>query len=127
MRLSFYLVISHLVHVLDFHITPYIDKGLRYPRDILRFNRVLKTKTVHQTQNSVELLEYLIKSFTNEGGLVLDSCMGSCSTGVACINTNRKFIGIELDDKYFSMAEQRIKEAFYASQGTDSGTSEVRP
>ena len=68
-------------------------------------------RTVHPTQKPVELLEYLIKTYTNEGELVLDNCMGSGSTGVACLNTNRKFIGIELDDNYFEIAENRIKES----------------
>lgn len=56
-------------------------------------------------------MEYLIKTYTNEGELVLDNCMGSGSTGVACINTNRKFIGIELEEKYFNVAKNRIEEA----------------
>jgi site-specific DNA-methyltransferase (adenine-specific) len=63
---------------------------------------------VHPTQKPVVLLEYLIKTYTNEGETVLDNCMGSGSTGVACINTNRNFIGIELDDKYFNIAKERI-------------------
>lgn len=109
----------------DFRVKPYEDTGLRYPRDILRFNRVSKYSTLHPTQKPVPLLEYLIKSFTNEGDLVLDNCMGSGSTGVACINTNRNFIGIELDSNYYHIASDRIREAFYASQGTDSETSEV--
>lgn len=95
----------------NFQIKPYIDNGLRYPRDVLRFNRVPKTKTVHPTQKPVELLEFLIKSFTNRGDFVLDNCMGSGSTGVACMNTHRNFIGIELDEQYFSIAEQRIRES----------------
>jgi site-specific DNA-methyltransferase (adenine-specific) len=57
------------------------------------------------------LLEYLIKTYTNEGDLVLDNCMGSGSTGVACVNTNRNFIGIELDEKYYKIAEERINSA----------------
>ena len=65
----------------------------------------------HPTQKPVELLEYLIKTYTIECEIVLDYCMGSGSTGVACINTNRKFIGIELDEKYFEIAENRIKES----------------
>ena len=69
------------------------------------------SKRVHPTQKPVDLLEYLIKTYTNEGETVLDNCMGSGSTGVACINANRKFIGIELDDKYFEIAENRIKES----------------
>lgn len=56
-------------------------------------------------------MEYLIKTYTNEGETVLDNCMGSGSTGVACVNTNRNFIGIELDENYFTLAKQRIQEA----------------
>jgi len=67
----------------------------------------------HPTQKPVSLMEYLIKTYTNENETVLDFTMGSGSTGVACVNTKRNFIGIELDDKYFSIAEQRIKEAEY--------------
>ena len=57
------------------------------------------------------MLEYLIKTYTNEGDVVLDNCMGSGSTGVACVNTNRNFIGYELNEKYFEIAEKRINEA----------------
>ena len=64
---------------------------------------------MHPTEKPVDLLEYLIKTYTNEGETVLDNCMGSGSTGVACINTNRNFIGIELDEKYFNIAKERIK------------------
>ena len=80
----------------------------RYPKDIIKFN---KDKGYHPTQKPVALLEYLIKTYTNEGEIVLDNCMGSGSTGVACININRKFIGIELEEKYFEMAKNRIEEA----------------
>ena len=66
---------------------------------------------VHPTQKPIELLEYLIKTYTNEKDLVLDNCMGSGSTGVACINTNRKFIGIELEEDYFNIAKDRINKA----------------
>ena len=65
---------------------------------------------VHPTQKPVALLEYLIKTYTNDGDIVLDNCMGSGSTGVACINTNRNFIGIELDEKYFEIAKERIEK-----------------
>ena len=65
----------------------------------------------HPTQKPVPLLEYLIKTYTNEGEVVLDATMGSGSTGVACVNTNRRFIGFELDEKFFKIAEQRIEEA----------------
>ena len=70
-----------------------------------------KTNRVHPTQKPVDLLEYLIKTYTNEGELVLDFTMGSGSTGVAALNTNRKFIGIELDEKYFDIAKKRLEEA----------------
>lgn len=87
----------------------YIDDGTRYPKQVLKFNRVDKHHIVHPTQKPVELLEMLIKSFTNEGDLVLDNCMGSGSTGVACKNLNREFIGIEKDEKYFNIAKERIE------------------
>ena len=69
-----------------------------------------KGTNLHPTQKPVELLEWLIKSYTNKGDLVLDNCMGSGSTGVACINTGRNFIGYELDEKYFEIAEKRLDE-----------------
>ena len=65
---------------------------------------------LHPTQKPVALFEYLIKTYTNEGDLVLDNCMGSGTTGVACKNLNRNFIGIELDPEYFKIAEKRINE-----------------
>lgn len=80
-----------------------------YPRSILRFSG--EKKTVHPTQKPVDLLEYLISTYTNEGGVVVDNTMGSGSTGVAAVNLNRNFIGIELDEKYFSIAENRINDA----------------
>ena len=82
--------------------------GLRHPKTIQKFNR---DRGYHPTQKPVALLEYLIKTYTNEGDTVLDNCMGSGSTGVACINTNRNFIGYELNEKYFKIAEKRINEA----------------
>ena len=66
-------------------------------------------KPIHPTQKPVALLEYLIKTYTNQGETVLDNCMGCGSTGIACLNTNRRFIGIELDEKYFEMAKSRIE------------------
>jgi site-specific DNA-methyltransferase (adenine-specific) len=66
------------------------------------------TSNLHPTQKPVALLEELIKTFSNEGDVILDNCMGSGSTGVACKNTNRNFIGIELDESYFNIAEERI-------------------
>ena len=70
-----------------------------------------KNKSKHPTQKPVDLLEYLIKTYTNEGETVLDFTAGSGSTGVACMNTNRNFIGIELDEGYFEIAKKRIEEA----------------
>mgnify|MGYP000382752255 CR=1 FL=1 len=78
----------------------------KYPRQVLEFKR--PHPPIFPTQKPVDLLEYLIKTYTNEGEIVLDNCMGSGSTGVACVNTNRDFIGIELDKDYFNIAKQRI-------------------
>ena len=83
--------------------------GKRHPKTIQKFCR--DKGGLHPTQKPVALLEYLIKTYTNENDVVLDNCMGSGSTGVACINTNRRFIGIELDEGYFNIAKQRIDEA----------------
>lgn len=85
----------------------YISKFTNYPTSILEFNS--EGKTVHPTQKPVALLEYLIKTYTLEGETVLDFTMGSGSTGVACLNTNRNFIGIELDEGYFEIAKERIE------------------
>lgn len=71
----------------------------------------MKEKREHPTQKPVNLLEYLLKVYTNEGETVLDNCMGSGSTGVACVNTGRNFIGFELDQDYFDAAKRRIENA----------------
>lgn len=84
-----------------------VDDGYRYPKSVLKINKEINTN-LHPTQKPVALLEYLIKTYTNENDVVLDNCMGSGSTGVACVNTNRNFIGIELDKKYFNIAKERI-------------------
>lgn len=87
---------------------------MRNPITILKYsnqaNELHRTKRLHPTQKPVALLEYIIKTYTNENETVLDFTMGSGSTGVACINTNRNFIGIELDEKYFEIAKKRIEE-----------------
>lgn len=84
--------------------------NLYYPVSIQEFTLAnLRKDRLHPTQKPVALLEYLIKTYTNEGETVLDNCMGSGSTGVACLNTNRHFIGIELDKKYFEIAKDRLK------------------
>lgn len=80
-----------------------------YPSDVLHFKNC--TKTLHPTEKPVPLLEYLIKTYTNEGMTVLDNCMGSGSCGEACIRTNRQFIGIEKDKGFFEIAENRLKNA----------------
>ena len=87
----------------------YMQTHTNYPRSILRFKS--ESNTVHSTQKPVPLLEYLIKTYTQENEVVLDFTMGSGSTGVACVNTNRNFIGIERDDEYFEIATKRIEEA----------------
>lgn len=85
-------------------------KYTNYPGDVIICNiDKHHSKRLHPTQKPVDLLEYLIKTYTNEGDVVLDNCMGSGSTGVACINTNRDFIGYELDEKYFNIAKERIE------------------
>ena len=88
----------------------YIQEYTNYPKQILSF---ASKRGLHPTQKPIELMEYLIKTYTNENETVLDFTMGSGSTGVACQNTNRKFIGIEQDEKYFEIAEKRIKENQY--------------
>ena len=83
------------------------SNGDRYPVDIIEFKH--DKEKLHPTQKPVALLEYLIKTYTNEKETVLDNCMGSGSTGVACKKLNRNFIGIELDEKYFEIAKERIE------------------
>lgn len=90
----------------------YTPKYTNYPTNILKYNGVYKDR-LHPTQKPVELLEYLIKTYTKEGELVLDNCMGSGSTGVACMKTGRKFIGIEKDNTYYQKAKERITGVVY--------------
>ena len=80
-------------------------EGSRYPKTVLKFKQ---EKGLHPTQKPVEMMEYLIKTYSNEGDTVLDNTMGSGTTGVSCVNTNRNFIGIEKEEKYYKIAEQRI-------------------
>lgn len=84
-------------------------QGKKFISNVLEFKK--DYGGLHPTQKPIALLEFLIKTYSNENDLVLDNCMGSGSTGVACINTNRNFIGIELDDNYFKIAEDRINKA----------------
>jgi len=86
--------------------------GKRHPKTVQFFQQKWRRQDqLHPTQKPVALFEYLIKTYTNEGDLVLDNCMGSGTTGVACKNLNRNFIGIELDENYFNIAKKRIEES----------------
>ena len=89
--------------------TPMRQDFTNYPVDVFEFDK--DGSKIHPTQKPVALMEYLIKTYTNEGETVLDNTMGSGSTGVACVNTNRNFIGIEMDEAYFEIASKRIVEA----------------
>lgn len=82
----------------------------KYPTSILSFAKPHPSIAMHRTEKSIPLLEYLIKTYTNESETILDNCMGSGTTGVACVNTNRNFIGIEITDEYFDIAKNRILE-----------------
>jgi len=89
-----------------------VDTGLRYPKRIIYFNKNKTREQLHPTQKPVELCEYLIKTYSNECDLVLDNCIGSGTTAIACINTNRNYIGFELDTGYFNLANERIANHF---------------
>jgi site-specific DNA-methyltransferase (adenine-specific) len=93
------------------HKEKYMLKATGYPTSLLEYKK--DEDHCHHTQKPVALLEYLIKTYTLEGETVLDNTMGSGSTGVACINTKRNFIGIEKDDKYFEIAKKRIEEVIH--------------
>ena len=82
-----------------------VDK--KYPINVINCSK--QSKPIHPTQKPVELLEYLIRTYTNESEIILDNCMGSGSTGVAALNLHRKFIGIELDNNYFNIAKERVE------------------
>lgn len=83
---------------------------MKHPKSIITVQKPHPSTMLHPTQKPVEVLEWLIKTYTNEGDTVLDNCMGSGSTGVACVNTHRNFIGIELTDEYFAIAKGRIEK-----------------
>lgn len=96
----------------NFGITPTVSYNNEYyPKSIIRFSAASRIDHYHPTQKPVALMEYLIKTYTNEGETVLDNCMGSGTTGVACRNLNRQFIGIEQDGQYFEIAKRRIEDA----------------
>ena len=87
------------------------ETGNRFPRSVHYYKTAESEGSYHPTQKPVALLEYLIKTYTQEGETVLDFTFGSCSTGVACLNTNRKFLGIEMDEGYFEVSKNRIEAA----------------
>jgi len=93
-----------------------VESGFRYPKRIIEFGNANTRGVVHPTQKPVELCEYLIKTYTNEGELVLDNCIGSGTTAIACINTNRNFIGFEMDKTYYDLADKRIRERLESRQ-----------
>ena len=99
---------SNAKTTLNNYNTEWIQTTKKYPDNILYYD--LDKDKYHPTQKPVGLLEYLIKTYTNENEVVLDCCMGSGSTGVAALNTNRRFVGIELDEKYFNIAVERLKD-----------------
>lgn len=88
------------------------DSTERYPRSVLKFASDKQRSSLHPTQKPVGLMEYLIRTYSNEGETVLDNCMGSGTTGVACANTGRNFIGIEREKEYYHIARKRIAEAY---------------
>lgn len=91
-----------------YKVTTNNKSGLRHPKTVQKFKR---DRGLHPTQKPISMCEYFVKTYTNVGDTVLDNCMGSGSTGVACVNTGRNFIGIELDENYFNIAKQRIENA----------------
>ena len=88
----------------------YNDTGFRYPTQLLAFNRDCLKSNLHPTQKPISLCEYLIKTYTNEGDTVLDNCMGSFTTAIACLNTKRSFIGMEKDEHYFQVGKDRLEK-----------------
>ena len=107
---------NHTEHSLSKGLKPIkqVNTGFRFPKTVLMYPRDFSAQTrLHPTQKPVPLMEYLVKTYTNELETVLDFTMGSGTTGVACVNTNRKFIGIEQEEGYFKIAQDRINEAKY--------------
>ena len=90
--------------------TTFVSDGKRFPRDVIKFNNGFgeKERGLHPTQKSASLCEYFVRTYTHAGGVVLDFCMGSGSTGVACLNAGRSFVGIEYDKNFFSTAQARL-------------------
>jgi site-specific DNA-methyltransferase (adenine-specific) len=92
------------------------EEGTRYPRSVIYFKTAEGEGKLHPTQKPVKMYKYFINTYSNENDIVLDPCMGSGTTGVACLNTNRKFIGIELDKDYFDIAKERISDTVFTKR-----------
>lgn len=103
-------VLGKLSDTSEHKVKEYNDTGVRYPTQVWRYKRDILSSNLHETQKPVELMEALVRTYTNEGDTVLDSCMGSGTTGVACKKNNRDFVGIELNKDYFDIAERRIND-----------------
>lgn len=103
------------------HESEYEQKYTNYPSEIIEF--ALDKNVIHPTQKPVALMEYLIKTYSNEGETVLDNCMGSGTTGVACVRTNRNFIGMEMDKEYFAAAKERIESTVPVEEVSQETTS----
>lgn len=86
-----------------------ISNGERYPLSVVKFSKDTQSSSIHPTQKPVALFEYLIKTYTNKGDTVLDNCMGSGTTAIACLNTERNFIGFETNKEYYDKSLERIK------------------
>ena len=94
----------------NYNLTPTkTNNNLYYPKNLLNYSNAVQKGKLHPTQKPVELLEYLINTYTNENEIILDNCMGSGSTAIACINANRKYIGFELNTNYYNLANKRIE------------------
>lgn len=106
------------------HKAAYMQTQTGYPRMVL-YGYKVEGKAKHPAQKPVPLLEYLVRTYTNPGDVALDNCMGSGSAGVACVNTGRKFIGMELDGNYFEIAQKRIAEAENAIAKMDGNCVEM--
>ena len=100
-------------------------EGTRYPRSVLYFKTAEDEGKLHPTQKPIALYEYLVKTYSNEGDTVLDPCMGSGTTGIACLNTDREFIGIERDENYYTIAEERLKTDEQVAQDNPNPLTEL--
>ena len=103
-------VLGKLTDESEKKVFEYHDTGWRYPTQVWKYQRDCLKSNLHPTQKPLALCEDLIRTFSNENDLILDNCMGSGTTGVACVNTDRKFIGIELNQQYFEIAKNRIQD-----------------